>query len=89
MDLHIYVAGHCPVSAYSLELAADVRGAFPHVNVAVVDVEQIEAALPDDVLFTPSYFLNGQPIHWGNPTRESLFGMLRRESGASIEKEEP
>ena len=78
MDLHIYIAGHCPVSAYALELATDVRKAFPHIGVRVMDVDEPATELLDDVLFTPGYFLDGRSIHWGNPTRETLFDVLRQ-----------
>jgi len=78
MHLPIYIAGHCPVSAYALELAAEVRHAFPHIHVSISDVDEPAAAVSEEVLLTPGYFLNGNPIHWGNPTRETLFQVLRQ-----------
>ena len=78
MHLRVYIAGHCPVSAYSMELAAEARQAFPRMEVSIVDIEQSEGEAPDEVLFTPGYFLNGRPVHWGNPTRETLYQILRQ-----------
>jgi hypothetical protein len=89
IHLRIYIAGHCPVSVYSLELAADVRRAFPHIEVSVVDIEQSDGDAPDDVLFTPGYFLNGRPVHWGNPTRERLYQVLREMKQESTKGETP
>lgn len=93
MDLHIYIAGHCPVSVYAMELADDVQHAFPHVRVCVVDVEgpaQGTVQKPaGDLLFTPGYFLDGVPIHWGNPTREKLFHVLRQKTHESGQGEKP
>lgn len=77
--LRVYVASHCPLSAYSIELAREVRVAFPQLHVQVIDVEQTgreKPALPDEVLFTPGYFLDGRPLCWGNPTREELFRLV-------------
>ena len=79
--LHIYIAGHCPVSTYSIELAREVKLAFPQLSVNVIDLEQPgtrDLPLPEDLAFTPGYFLDGRPIYWGNPRREELFRTLER-----------
>ena len=81
VDLRIYIAGHCPVSDYAIELAQEVTQAFPLMDVSVFDVEQFKGGLQeaqDEVLLTPCYFLDGRPIYWGNPAREDLFQIIDR-----------
>ena len=79
-SLRVYIAAHCPISVYSVQLASEAAAAFPDIEVRVIDVDQPGwkgAGTPDDVLFTPGYFLNGRPICWGNPYREELFRWLQ------------
>jgi hypothetical protein len=78
-SLCVYIAAHCPVSVHSIQLAREAAAAFPDVDVRVIDVDQLElsAPTPDDVLFTPGYFLDGRPVCWGNPYRWELFQWLQ------------
>jgi len=79
ITLRVYIAGHCPVSAYSIELAREVAATFPQLAVNVIEVDGPDLDrhhICDEVLFTPGYFLNGRPIAWGNPARDDLFGLL-------------
>lgn len=78
--LSVYIAGHCPASRYSRDIAQAMAEAFPGLHVEVIDVDQ-PAALPPrgvDVLFTPGYFLNGRLVSYGNPRREELEQAVRQ-----------
>jgi len=77
--LRVYVARHCPVSGYAVDLARQAAAAFPQVEVVIVDVDDAHWDSEEErqtVLFTPGYFLDGRPIFWGNPPAEDLFGRL-------------
>lgn len=78
--LSVYIAGHCPASRYSRELAQAVADVFPELYVEVIDVDE-PAELPPggiDVLFTPGYFLNGRLVAYGNPRPQELERAVRQ-----------
>jgi len=79
-SLLVYIAGHCPASRYSRELAMEMADAFPELDVTVIDVDAPAAQPPKgaDVLFTPGYFLNGRLVAYGNPRREELERVVRQ-----------
>jgi len=80
-SLRVYIARHCPASTYSIELAQQVAALFPLAEVLVTDVDDAGWGTEQErqaILFTPSYFLNGRPIYWGNPAREDLVRRLRQ-----------
>lgn len=69
--LEIYVAAHCAPSDYAHEVAADIQRDYPHVNVCIIDIEQLET-LPESVFATPIYLLNGRVWSLGNPSAEKI-----------------
>ena len=78
-QLRVYVAGHCPTFAHSAELAREAAATFPDIDVRIVEVDRADqATLPasGEAPLTPSYYLNGRPISWGNPDRDALFRIL-------------
>jgi hypothetical protein len=69
--LEVYVAAHCTPCDYALEVAAYIQRDYPHVNVRIIDIEQVET-LPESVFATPIYLLNGRVWSLGNPSAEKI-----------------
>lgn len=80
VTLSVYIAGHCPASRYSREMALAMAEAFPDLYVEVIDVDQPATLRSggEDVLFTPGYFLNGRLFSYGNPRQEELERAVRQ-----------
>ncbi|MGQ9517939.1 MAG: hypothetical protein ACUVT1_11795 [Anaerolineae bacterium] len=80
VTLSVYIAGHCPASRYSQEMALAIAEAFPELYVEVIDVDQPAARLSgrEDILLTPGYFINGRLFSYGNPSWEELERAVRR-----------
>ncbi len=78
--LSVYIAGHCPTSRYSRELAQAIANIFPELYVEVIDMDEPTALPPRgmDVLFTPGYFLNGRLVAYGNPRQQELERVVRQ-----------
>lgn len=66
--LAIYIATHCEICQYALEVADEIRRAYPQVDVQVVDINQTTEAVPESVFATPTYLLNGRVWSLGNPS---------------------
>lgn len=72
MRVDIYVAEHCRVCQYSLEVARRIEADFPHVTLRVVDIARTTEPLPEAVFATPTYLLNGRLWSLGNPSPEDV-----------------
>jgi hypothetical protein len=85
--LCVYVAGHCPTFAYSAELAREAAATFPDIDVRLVQVDRSDQSTLlalGEVPLTPSYYLNGRPISWGNPDRDELFRILHDTTHSAV-----
>ncbi len=69
--LEIYVTAHCSSCDYAHEVAAQIQSDYPHVDVRIIDIEQVEK-LPESVFATPIYLLNGRVWSLGNPSAEKI-----------------
>ena len=76
MLLEIYVQEGCFGCERSFELAERARGAFPEMQVEVVDMCSTEGVYRSQVAATPTYILDGEIISLGNPSPAELESML-------------
>ena len=77
MRLEIYISDHCDNCQEALrqaELARTVAG----VEVCVINVDATSDPVPQRIIATPTYVLDGRIISLGNPYREDLLKMLER-----------
>ena len=77
--LAIYIAEHCEICEYALEVAAWIRQSYPRVDLQIVDIHQTTEPVPECVFATPTYLLNGQVWSLGNPSADKInttFGEL-------------
>ena len=76
MLLEIYIQEGCFGCQRSFELAERARGAFPEMQVEVVDMRSTEGVYRSQVAATPTYILDGEIISLGNPSPAELEAML-------------
>lgn len=70
--LAIYIAEHCEVCQYALEVADWIRKSYPHVDLQVVDINQTTEPVPESVFATPTYLLDGRVWSLGNPSNAKV-----------------
>ncbi len=76
MLLEIYVQDGCFGCQRSHELAERARGAFPEMQVEIVDMRSTGGVYRNQVAATPTYILDGEIISLGNPAPAELEAML-------------
>ncbi len=81
--LEIYVVEGCIGCDRARQIAASVRAAYPGITVDIVDLSATPAeAVPEQVMATPTYILDGLVISLGNPNivtlREQLAALALR-----------
>ena len=76
MLLEIYVQEGCFGCQRSFELAERARGAFPEMQVEIVDIGSTDGVYRSQVAATPTYILDGEIIALGNPSPAELEAML-------------
>ncbi len=76
MLLEIYVQDGCFGCQRSFELAERARGAFPEMQVEIVDICSTDGVYRNKVAATPTYILDGEIISLGNPSPAELEAML-------------
>jgi hypothetical protein len=76
--LRIYVAADCPSSSISQHLIERLHECYPHVPLAVIDVSDPHAEIPEQIFATPIYTWNDQILFLGNPSEETLLEQVRR-----------
>ena len=76
MLLEIYVQDGCFGCQRSFELAERARGAFPEMQVEVIDMLSPDGIYRRQVAATPTYILDGEIISLGNPSPAELEAML-------------
>ena len=76
MLLEIYVQEGCFGCQRSFELAERARGAFPEMQVEVIDMLSTTGIYRRQVAATPTYILDGEIISLGNPSPAELEAML-------------
>ncbi len=74
--LEIYIQDGCFGCQRSFELAERARGAFPEMQVEVIDMLSTDGIYRSQVAATPTYILNGEIISLGNPSPAELEAML-------------
>ncbi|MEZ4658491.1 MAG: hypothetical protein R2911_13035 [Caldilineaceae bacterium] len=78
--VEIYVAAHCPICAYSYEIADFIRAHFPAVALRIINIGATDEPIPEAVFATPTYVLNDRIWSLGNPSpaqvREKLCALL-------------
>lgn len=75
--LEVYVDDDCLTCSRSLAVAADVRNAFPEVDVLVVGPDSAQGGYRHLVAAVPTYILNGRVVSLGNPTLTDLSAAIR------------
>lgn len=78
LRLDIVVAPGCIGGAEARAIAAEVRDRFASVAVTVHEVGG-DHPIPQQVVATPTYLLDGNVISLGNPRRGTLLRLLRRQ----------
>lgn len=73
--LQIVVSRDCPTCAESRTIALEMRERFPLLQVDLIDLDAGHP-VPDGVVATPTYLLDGTVISLGNPRREDLVRKL-------------
>jgi predicted thioredoxin/glutaredoxin len=76
MLLEIYVQEGCFGCQRSFELAERARGAFPEMQVEIIDMLSTDGIYRRQVAATPTYILDGEIISLGNPSPAELEAML-------------
>lgn len=75
--LQVYVAPGCAGCRIALTIVEALRHARPDQRVDVIDISDDPAMpLPDGVVGTPTYLLNGRVISLGNPKLTDLLTKL-------------
>ncbi len=75
--LQVYVAPGCAGCRIALEVVEALRHARPDQRVDVIDISDDPGLpLPDGVVGTPTYLLNGRVISLGNPELSELLTKL-------------
>lgn len=69
--LQIVVARDCPTCEVSRMIALEMGEMFPLLQVDLIDLDAGHP-IPDGVVATPTYLLDGKVISLGNPRREDL-----------------
>jgi hypothetical protein len=77
MALEIYVEAGCWSCDKALLLAEEIARRFPALIVEVIDVGDVESAVPEDVFAVPTYVLNGKVVSLGNPSESDLSELVQ------------
>ena len=77
--LSIYVTSDCVACDRALEMARLADDAFPLLDVNVVEMSSGLDSRPVEVTAAPTYVLDGQVIHLGNPSQGWLFDRLSKD----------
>ena len=73
--LQIVVSNDCPTCEESRIVALEMRERFPALQVDLIDLDAGHA-VPDGVVATPTYLLDGTVVSLGNPHPEDLINMI-------------
>jgi hypothetical protein len=77
-QVSIYVTGHCANCDHAWEVAQLIRDEYPKVLVAIIDLADPQAPVPDAVFASPTYLLDGQLWSLGNPSPQQVHAKLSR-----------
>lgn len=72
VSVEIYIAGHCHICDYTLEVAEVIRQEYPQVKLHIIDLMDPAKVIPPEVFATPTYLLNGSVWSLGNPSIEDM-----------------
>lgn len=74
----IYVTEHCPICAYTDEVAEIIRQDFPEVTLRIIDLATTTEQIPEIVFATPTYLLNGRVWSLGNSSPQQVTATLHQ-----------
>jgi hypothetical protein len=75
MRLEIVVAPNCPPCLEARSIAGEAATRFPALEVELIELDG-RRPLPERVVATPTYLLDGVVVSLGNPPREALFAEI-------------
>ena len=75
--LQIVVARYCAACEEARAIGLEMQVTFPKLAVDLVEIDGSHP-VPDGVVATPTYLLDGAVISLGNPRREMLVDEIRR-----------
>jgi hypothetical protein len=81
VSVEIYIAGHCHICDYTLEVAEVIRQEYPQVELQIIDLMDPAKVIPPEVFATPTYLLNGSVWSLGNPSIEDMRTRLSQALG--------
>lgn len=71
MRLQIVVSRDCTICEESRSIALQMRELFPLLQVDLIELDGVRS-VPDKVVATPTYLLDGAVVSLGNPRPEEL-----------------
>ncbi len=75
-QVSIYVVAHCSNCDYAATVADQIRGEYPHIAVALIDLADAQEPIPEAVFATPTYLLDGRLWFLGNPSPDQVRARL-------------
>ncbi len=75
-QLDVYVSRHCSGCVDAAAIAEACRARDRQVAIEIIDVDREPGRVPNAVVAVPTYVLDGQAIHLGNPSLEWLLQRL-------------
>jgi len=76
VHLGIYVADDCGSCNESRRLAELMAGRYPSLSVRIVNLSEPETGIPKQVVAVPTFVLNDEVLHLGNPREAWLLREL-------------
>lgn len=76
--LDIYVADDCGSCNESRRLAELITGRCPRIRVRIVNLSDPETGMPEKVVAVPTFVLNDEVLHLGNPREDWLLRELEQ-----------
>jgi hypothetical protein len=83
--LKIFIAENCPGCNDARRIAAQIEQNHPKITVALVDITEPRAAVPEAVFATPTYVLNDRIVSLGNPSPEQVAQWLEEATASQPE----
>jgi hypothetical protein len=74
----VYVLEGCANCAYAIGVVEEIRRAYPHVAVRMVDLAHPGEPIPEAVFAAPTYLLDGNVWSLGNPSPAQIRDTLSK-----------
>ncbi len=75
--LQIVVSRDCAICEESRSIAVQMRGMFPLLQVDIIELDG-GRSIPDGVVATPTYLLDGTVVSLGNPRPKDLIKKITK-----------